>query len=189
MNCESVPRSGCIFCQLSLEKTGFLCVLNNGIGKGYFMNTFWLKVVNLILLAGLLLGYNAVVNSRMQQETIDRMQAELETVKRQEERQEEEQPGEGSSDASPYEDGEFEGSAQGFGGLITVNVTIENGMLTDITIVSAANEDRAYLEMASAIVNEILEKQTDQVDTVSGATFSSTGIRNAVTDALDKAKK
>lgn len=153
------------------------------------MNTFWLKVVNLLLFTGLLLGYNAVLNSRMQAETIDRMQAELETMKQQQEQQQAIEKPKEQLDISPYEDGEYEGSAQGFGGLITVKVTIEKGMLTDIAIVTAAKEDRAYLEMASTIVNEMLEKQTNQVDTVSGATFSSTGIRNAVTDALNKAKK
>jgi uncharacterized protein with FMN-binding domain len=42
--------------------------------------------------------------------------------------------------------------------------------------------------MASTIVNDILKEQTVQVDTVSGATFSSTGIREAVSNALKKAK-
>lgn len=156
------------------------------------MNTFWLKVVNLILIVGLLLGYNVVLNSRAQTEKIDRMQAELASVKLQEESQQElhQEPEYNVQAAdSLYKDGEYEGSAQGFGGLITVKVTIESGWITDIVIESAANEDRAYLEMASSVVNEILEQQTDQVDTVSGATFSSTGIRNAVSDALENAKE
>ena len=36
--------------------------------------------------------------------------------------------------------------------------------------------------------NSMIEKQTYNVDTVSGATFSSTGIINAVVDALGKAE-
>lgn len=154
------------------------------------MNTFWFKVVNLMLFVGLLLGYNVILHDRSQSETIDRLQAEVDTMKiRNEQQQMTEQSDTGQSEDSPYNDGEYEGSAQGFGGLITVKVTINRGIITDIVIVSAEKEDRAYLEAASVIVNEILDKQTDQVDTVSGATFSSTGIRNAVTEALDTAKK
>jgi uncharacterized protein with FMN-binding domain len=65
---------------------------------------------------------------------------------------------------------------------------IERDTITDIAILSAPNEDRTYLEMASTIVNDILKKQTVQVDTVSGATFSSAGIRGAVSNALNKAE-
>lgn len=154
------------------------------------MNEFWLKVINLILFAGLLLGYNAVLNNRTQAETIDRLQAELDAVKLREEQQREvEQPDAEQSVDSPYKDGEYEGSAQGFGGIITVKLTIEKGLISNVAIVSADKEDRAYLEAASVIVNEILDKQSDQVDTISGATFSSAGIRNAVTDALERARK
>ena len=153
------------------------------------MNTFWFKMMNLLLFAGLLLGYNAVLDHRTQAENIDQLQAELETMKLREKQWTDTKQSDLEQADAPYADGEYEGSAQGFGGTITVKVTIEKGMMTDIIIVSATNEDRAYLEAASKIVNEILDKQTDQVDTVSGATFSSTGIRNAVTEALNQAKR
>ena len=145
--------------------------------------------MNLLLFAGLLLGYNAVLDHRTQAENIDQLQAELETMKLREKQWTDTKQSDLEQADAPYADGEYEGSAQGFGGTITVKVTIEKGMMTDIIIVSATNEDRAYLEAASKIVNEILDKQTDQVDTVSGATFSSTGIRNAVTEALNQAKR
>ena len=153
------------------------------------MNTFWFKMMNLLLFAGLLLGYNAVLDHRTQAENIDQLQAELETMKLREKQWTDTKQSDLEQADAPYADGEYEGSAQGFGGTITVKVTIEKGMMTDIIIVSATNEDRDYLEASSKIVNEILDKQTDQVDTVSGATFSSTGIRNAVTEALNQAKR
>jgi uncharacterized protein with FMN-binding domain len=167
------------------------------------MNTFWLKMMNLLLIVALLVGYNGILKQRTQAEKIDKLQAELATEKNRgeyyrelasayEEQQSAETTEENSDtdeqESSVYQDGTYEGSAKGFGGLITVQVAIESDTITDIAILSAPNEDRTYLEMASAIVNDILKKQTVQVDTVSGATFSSTGIRNAVSNALKKAQ-
>lgn len=37
--------------------------------------------------------------------------------------------------------------------------------------------------------NEILTKQSADIDAVSGATFTSNGVKEAVTDALKQAKK
>jgi uncharacterized protein with FMN-binding domain len=167
------------------------------------MNTFWLKMVNFLLLVALVIGYNGILKQRTQAEEIDKLQAELETEKNREEyyqelasayekqqavQSEETDDDVSNQETSVYQDGTYEGSAKGFGGLITVQVTVESDTITDIAIVSAPDEDRTYLEMASAIVNDILKKQTVQVDTVSGATFSSTGIRNAVSNALKKAE-
>ena len=49
-------------------------------------------------------------------------------------------------------------------------------------------EDSAYLSQAESVIDSILSAQSTDVDTVSGATFSSTGILNAVDDALGKAE-
>ena len=53
---------------------------------------------------------------------------------------------------------------------------------------SASGEDSAYLSQAEGVINSIISAQSTDVDTVSGATFSSTGIINAVNDALGKAE-
>lgn len=89
---------------------------------------------------------------------------------------------------SVYKDGSYTGEAQGFGGTIQVQVTLAGDAITDIQIVSAAGEDAAYLSQAEAVVSSIISAQSTDVDTVSGATFSSTGIINAVVDALGKAE-
>ena len=44
-----------------------------------------------------------------------------------------------------YKDGTYTGSAQGFGGAITVQVTLANDEITDIQVTSAPGEDSAYL--------------------------------------------
>ncbi len=73
--------------------------------------------------------------------------------------------------------------------MITVLVTVENGTISEIEITSADGEDKAYLSMAEDIIPKIIEAQSVDVDTVSGATFSSTGIRDAVSEALKQAEQ
>ena len=87
-----------------------------------------------------------------------------------------------------YKDGTYTGSAQGFGGAITVQVTLANDENTDIQVTSAPGEDSAYLSQGEGVISSIISAQSTDVDTVSGATFSSTGIINAVVDALGKAE-
>ena len=87
-----------------------------------------------------------------------------------------------------YKDGTYIGDGQGFGGNIQVQITIADDTLTDIQVVSAEKEDSAYLSQGKAVIDRILEAQSTDVDTVSGATFSSTGILMAVEDALGKAE-
>ena len=87
-----------------------------------------------------------------------------------------------------YKDGTYTGSAQGFGGTITVQVTLASDEITDIQVTSAPGEDSAYLSQGEGVISSIISVQSTDVDTVSGATFSSTGIINAVVDALGKAE-
>ena len=94
-----------------------------------------------------------------------------------------------AGNASPYNDGTFEGQADGFGGPIQVKVTIDGGDITKIDVLSAAAEDPAYYTQAVVVLDQILQTQGVNVDTVTGATFSSTGLINAVNTALRSALK
>lgn len=98
--------------------------------------------------------------------------------------------GETSSDDSGnfYKNGTFEGSGTGYGGTITVQVTLEDDTITAVSVASAPGEDSAYLSQGENVINSILSEQSTDVDTISGATFSSTGILEAVNDALSKAE-
>ena len=87
---------------------------------------------------------------------------------------------------STYLDGIYTAEAMGFEGRITVQVTVAEDQITDITILSAEDEEE-YLSQAKQVIPAILEGQSPNVDTVSGATYSSTGILNAVKLALAKA--
>ncbi|BFL77181.1 FMN-binding protein [Finegoldia magna] len=83
-------------------------------------------------------------------------------------------------------DGQYTGVAQGFSGPITVRVTIANGSITNVEILSHS-DDAPYFAKAMAVVSRILGKPGKAVDTVSQATYSSRGIINAVNNALSKA--
>ena len=87
-----------------------------------------------------------------------------------------------------YKNGTFEGSGTGYGGTITVQVTLEDDTITAVSVVSAPGEDSAYLSQGENVINSIISEQSTDVDTISGATFSSTGILEAVNDALSKAE-
>lgn len=147
------------------------------------MHAFWIKTCNLLVLAALIFGYNAVLHSRSQEETITKLQNELT------QQETEDSAASDAEAASPYADGTYTGKAQGYGGTVSVAVTIQDGTITDVAIVSAKQEDAAYFDAAKGVIDEILEAQTTAVDTVSGATFSSNGILHAVADALGKAEQ
>ena len=87
-----------------------------------------------------------------------------------------------------YKNGTYEGSGTGYGGTITVQVTLEDDTITAVSVVSAPGEDSAYLSQGENVINSVISEQSTDVDTISGATFSSTGILEAVNDALSKAE-
>ena len=140
------------------------------------MKNFIIRAGSLTMIVLMLFGYNEVLNVRAKDEQIAKLQASLD----------EDTANTGQSPNS-YTDGTYEGTGTGFGGSVDVKVTIENGQIQNIEITSAENEDGTYLETAKDVIPKILDAQSADVDVVSGATFSSTGIKDAVADALKKA--
>lgn len=86
-----------------------------------------------------------------------------------------------------WADGTYQGEGQGFAGKIELSVTVEGGQITNIEVAGNVSDDAAYFNQAKSLLDTIIAKQTPQVDTVSGATFSSKGLIQAVQDALGKA--
>lgn len=140
------------------------------------MKNFIIRAGSLAVIVLMLFGYNEVLNVRAKDEQIAKLQASLD----------EDTANTGQS-LNSYTDGTYEGEGTGFGGPIDVKVTIENGQMKDVEIIGAENEDGTYLETAKGVISKILDAQTPEVDVMSGATFSSTGIKDAVADALQKA--
>ena len=86
-----------------------------------------------------------------------------------------------------YKDGTYQGSGTGFGGTITVQVTVSGGKIASIDILSASGETGSYFASAKGVISRMISGQTPNVDAVSGATYSSNGIIQAVQNALAKA--
>ena len=82
-------------------------------------------------------------------------------------------------------DGVYEGTGAGLNGAIKVSVTISGGKITDVTVLehseTAGISDPAIAQIPAAIV----EAQSADVDIVSGATYTSKGIIEAVKNALN----
>ena len=158
---------------------------------------FLIRLFDLILVLGLLAGYQAVIYSRDKEAQIEELESQVNQLQGEKEEILEAAKSSGKLGAEggsagaggTYKDGTYTGSAQGFGGDIKVKVTVSGQKISAIDITEASGEDEAYLSMAKDIINTMLDKQNADVDTVSGATYSSTGIKNAVTQALEGAAK
>ena len=87
----------------------------------------------------------------------------------------------------PYRNGTFTGSAPGYNGDMTVQVTIKNGWIAQ-TKITETKDDADYIDKIQPLMAAVMEKQTTKTDTVSGATFSSCGFLDAVDQAIEKAK-
>lgn len=86
-----------------------------------------------------------------------------------------------------YKDGTYSGTATGFEPGLTVSVVIKSNTIQSVKVISS-NETPKYLSRAAGRVTQaIVTSQSTNVDTVSGATYSSRGIMDAVDNALAKA--
>ena len=84
----------------------------------------------------------------------------------------------------PYADGVYVGSSRGYGGAVRVQVTMENGSITEVEILDASHETKQFLRRAKRLLTTVVEAQSWEVDAVSEATYTSRGILGAVQNAL-----
>ena len=92
------------------------------------------------------------------------------------------------SESGTWKDGTYTGSGKGFGGTISVKVTVKDGKISAIDVTSASGETASYFSKAKGIIPKMISGQTTNVDVASGATYSSNGIITAVRNALSKAE-
>ena len=88
----------------------------------------------------------------------------------------------------PYKDGVYYGTGEGYKGDVEVAVVIENQKIQYILIMEN-EDDKEYFTKAKGVLEDVLKYQRTDVDTVSGATYSSNGILEAIKKALENAKK
>lgn len=81
----------------------------------------------------------------------------------------------------------YSATGNGYHGEMTVNVTIEDGKVTDVEL-GDNHETNVVIDRAFPVIRErILEANTADVDSVTAATFSSYAIKTAVADAMQQA--
>ena len=93
-----------------------------------------------------------------------------------------------NADGGAFTPGTYEGSAQGFGGAVTVSITVDANSITDVKITGdgeTPNIGGAALEPLAAAIKE---KNDWQVDSVSGATITSNGVKEAAAIAIAAAR-
>ena len=88
----------------------------------------------------------------------------------------------------PYNEGVYYGTAEGYNGDITVAIVIQEKTLKAVLIIGEEDDD-AFFGRALDVVTQMMKKQSTEVDTVSGATYSSKGLIQAVKNALEEAKR
>ncbi len=87
-----------------------------------------------------------------------------------------------------YADGVYTGSGTGYNSdePVVVSVEIQDGKIKSVSYVSS-KDTASYMRKAQALLTNIVDAQSADVDTVTGATYSSRGLKRATADALKKA--
>jgi fumarate reductase flavoprotein subunit len=86
-----------------------------------------------------------------------------------------------------YTEGTYEGKATGYGGEVTATVVLSADRIESITC-TGVNETNGIGSVAiTDLPKEMISKQSVEVDAISGATVTSTAIKEAVTQALTSA--
>ncbi|MDD3369908.1 MAG: flavocytochrome c [Lachnospiraceae bacterium] len=84
-------------------------------------------------------------------------------------------------------DGTYTGSATGFGGEIVADVTIADGVITDIQVTGDSETEGLGSVAVEKIPEKVLAAQSLNVDAISGATVSTNAVILAITNALGEA--
>ena len=145
--------------------------------KQAYCPAVWSMLVILLMLGSFSLSYGTAKNGKAKE------QAE-ETAETAEEQETDLTSEEQTGNKAVYADGTWEGEGTGLNGPIRVSVTVENGSMTEIKILERTDDDPYFTDARVEIVPKILEQQSADVDGVTGATFSSEGILEAVEEAL-----
>ena len=86
-----------------------------------------------------------------------------------------------------YQPGTYSGSAQGFGGDVEVTVEVTENEITSVSITGAAETPEVGGAALPELEKQVMDSQGSEVEGVSGATFTSTAVRDALADALAQA--
>ena len=97
-------------------------------------------------------------------------------------------PSANESASGSYTPGTYTGVANGFGGDVEVTLTIgDNGGISSVEITGANETPEVGGAAIPTLKDSILEKQSADIDGVSGATITSTAVKSAASKALSQA--
>lgn len=95
-----------------------------------------------------------------------------------------------SSCGRNYNAGTYEAVGAGRNGDIRVSIVVNSeGQMTEILVLESSENARMMKQVVDTMTKKMIEKNTSDVDIVSGATESSNGYKEAVKNALEDAKK
>ena len=138
----------------------------------------YLKTSGIVLV--LFLGAGIVAFGRWTKETTEKVTEEM--------IEETETNSAKTGEDSVLKDGVWSGEGQGYQGKVTVEVTVSEGAIIDVKVTGYADDPEYFNDAKNGVVKQILEQQEAKADAVSGATYSSRGILEAVENALLQAK-
>lgn len=87
--------------------------------------------------------------------------------------------------AVSYKDGTYTGQGTSRRGDVQVSVSVQGGRIASVDITRSTTQ--YPIRDIAALPGEVVQRQSTNIDTVSGATYSSTAFRSAVAQALSKA--
>lgn len=87
-----------------------------------------------------------------------------------------------------YVAGTYTGESQGYAGTVSVTITTDGKSITEVSVVGEKETPAIGGAALSTLQDAILEAQSPEVDAVSGATYTSTGVLEAAKSAFEKAK-
>ena len=93
-----------------------------------------------------------------------------------------------STTSTTYKAGTYTASEQGFGGTVTVSITTTTSKITEVTIIGEDETPEKGGVVMESLQATILEKQSADVDVVTGSTVTSKAVIQAATKAISKAK-
>lgn len=95
----------------------------------------------------------------------------------------------GCGSQGKYKDGSYNGTGKGLKGQIEVSVEVKGGKINTIEVVKKDDTDAIFAAVKDNLIPDVIKKQTTEgVDTVAGATGSSKGTLEAISNALANAK-
>ncbi len=94
----------------------------------------------------------------------------------------------GCTPEEAWADGSYEASAEGFNDDVLVEVVIAGGIITEINILEHDETEEYAEEAFDEVIPAIIEAQSPDVDSVSGATYTADAVIEAVEKALEQAE-